>query len=60
MKKKGQHDIAFVKKLESITFAKLFIYAQLKKLPSLKAISFKVKHKKKLQKELTLENIIKS
>lgn len=40
----------YVKKLDSLTFIKLFIFAQLNQLPSLKSISFKVKHKKKLQK----------
>ncbi|MCC2252453.1 DUF4372 domain-containing protein, partial [Virgibacillus sp. AGTR] len=38
----------YVKKLDSLTFTKLFIYAQLKQLSSLKEISFKVRHKKKL------------
>ncbi|MBE3571085.1 MAG: DUF4372 domain-containing protein, partial [Bacillales bacterium] len=37
----------YVKKLDSLTFTKLFIYAQLKQLDSLKKISFKVKNKKK-------------
>lgn len=50
----------YVKKLDRITFTKLFIYAQLKQLPSLKTISFKVRHKKKLQKELGLKSISKS
>ncbi|MED1440087.1 DUF4372 domain-containing protein [Aeribacillus composti] len=50
----------YVKKLDSLTFTKLFIYAQLKQLDSLKKISFKVKHKKKLQKELGLKSISKS
>jgi hypothetical protein len=50
----------YVKKLDSLTFIKLFIYAQLKQLSSLKAISFKVRHKKKLQKELGLKSISKS
>jgi hypothetical protein len=50
----------YVKKLDSITFTKLFIYAQLKQLPSLKMISFKVRHKKKLQQELGLKSISKS
>jgi carbamoylphosphate synthase large subunit len=30
----------YVKKLDSITFTNIFIYAQLKQLPSLKTISF--------------------
>ena len=47
----------YVKKLDSLTFTKLFIYAQLKQLDSLKKIRFKVKHKKNLQKELGLKNI---
>lgn len=50
----------YVKKLDSLTFTKLFIYAQLEKLPSLKRISQKVKRKKKLQKELGLKSISKS
>lgn len=50
----------YVKKLDSLTFTKLFIYAQLKQLSSLKEISFKVRHKKKLQKELGLKSISKS
>lgn len=50
----------YVKKLDSLTFTKLFIYAQLKQLSSLKTISFKVRHKKKLQKELGLKSISKS
>ncbi|MED3648806.1 IS4 family transposase [Halalkalibacterium halodurans] len=50
----------YVKKLDSLTFIKLFIYAQLKQLSSLKEISFKVRHKKKLQKELGLKSISKS
>ncbi|MDE3837791.1 hypothetical protein C0966_11110 [Bacillus methanolicus] len=50
----------YVKKLDSLTFTKLFIYAQLKQLDSLKKISFKVKNKKKLQKELGLKSISKS
>jgi hypothetical protein len=49
----------YVKKLDSLTFTKLFIYAQLKQLDSLKKISFKVKQKK-LQKELGLKSISKS
>lgn len=43
-----------------MTFTKLFIYAQLEKLPSLKRISQKVKRKKKLQNELGLKSISKS
>lgn len=50
----------YVKKLDSLTFTKLFIYAQLKQLDSLKKVSFKVRHKKKLQKELGLKSISKS
>ncbi|PLR80423.1 hypothetical protein CVD25_19030 [Bacillus canaveralius] len=50
----------YVKKLDSLSFIKLFIYAQLKQLPSLKKISFKVRHRKKLQKELGLKSISKS
>lgn len=48
------------KKLDSLTFTKLFIYAQLKQLDSLKKISFKVKHKKRLQRELGLKRISSS
>ncbi|WP_066414658.1 DUF4372 domain-containing protein [Sutcliffiella sp. NC1] len=47
----------YTKKLDSLTFTKLFIYAQLMKLGSLKKISLKVKNKKKLQKELGLKCI---
>lgn len=50
----------YVKKLDSLTFTKLFIYAQLEKLPSLKRISQKVKRKKKLQKELGFKSISQS
>lgn len=50
----------YVKKLTSIAFTKLFIYAQLLKLDSLDKISLKVKHSKKLQKELELKSISKS
>lgn len=50
----------YTKKLDSLTFMKLFIYAQLMKLGSLKKISRKVKNKKKLQKELGLKSISKS
>lgn len=50
----------YVKKFDSLTFIKLFIYAQLMQLDSLKKISFKVKHKKKLQKELGIKSISKS
>ncbi len=39
----------YTKKLDSLTFTKLFIYAQLMKLGSLKKISLKVKNKKKLR-----------
>lgn len=51
---------SYTKKLDCLTFVKLFIYAQLKKLSSLGKISFKVKHKKKLQKALGLKSISKS
>lgn len=51
---------SYTKKLDCLTFAKLFIYAQLKELSSLGKISFKVKHKKKLQKALGLKSISKS
>ncbi|GAE91782.1 hypothetical protein JCM21714_738 [Gracilibacillus boraciitolerans JCM 21714] len=34
----------YVKKLDLLTFTKLFIYAQLKELPSLRRVNEKMKH----------------
>lgn len=50
----------YVKKLDTFSFTKLFIYAQLKQIPSLTKLSFKVSHKKKLQRMIGLDNISKS
>ncbi|WEG10920.1 IS4 family transposase [Pullulanibacillus sp. KACC 23026] len=50
----------YVKKLDTLTFAKLFIFAQINQLESLKLISNKVKRLKKLQKELGLKSISQS
>ncbi|WP_096188825.1 IS4 family transposase [Evansella halocellulosilytica] len=50
----------YTKKLDCLTFTKVFIYAQLLQIDSLKKISFKVKHKKRLQRELGLKSISKS
>jgi plasmid maintenance system killer protein len=47
----------YTKKLDSLTFLKLFVFAQLKQLPSLADISLQVKMKEKLQEELQLESI---
>ncbi|WP_019412392.1 IS4 family transposase [Paenisporosarcina sp. TG20] len=50
----------YVKKFDSLTFVKLFIYAQLKNLSSLGRISEKVKRKKTVQKAVGIESISKS
>jgi hypothetical protein len=50
----------YTKKLYSLPFLKLSIYSQLTRLDSLRRISFKVKHKKRLQRILGLKSISKS
>lgn len=50
----------YVKKLDVLTFTRLFIYAQLKGLPSLRRVSEKVKRKKTVQRQIGLESISKS
>lgn len=47
----------YVKKLRTLPFAKLFIYAQLQKTSSLTDISFELKHNPTLQKELGITTI---
>ncbi|WP_299095771.1 IS4 family transposase [uncultured Metabacillus sp.] len=47
----------YVKKLDSLKFLKLFIYAQLKQIESLTDISLDLKTNKKLQKEIGLKSI---
>lgn len=50
----------YTKKLDVLTFTKLFIYAQLQELPSLRRVSEKVKRKKTVQRLIGLDNISKS
>ncbi|MEK5040687.1 IS4 family transposase [Sporosarcina sp. FSL K6-3457] len=50
----------YVKKLDTLTFTKLFIYAQLQGLPSLRRISEKVKRKKTVQRIIGIVSISKS
>lgn len=50
----------YVKKLNSLAFTKLFIYAQLKNLPNLRRISEQVARKKTLQRIIGLKSISKS
>jgi Transposase DDE domain/Domain of unknown function (DUF4372) len=47
----------YVKKLNTLCFTKLFIYAQLHQIQSLEDISLEVKNNKSLQKELGLNSI---
>jgi hypothetical protein len=47
----------YVKKLDTLTFVKLFIYAQLTQTSSLTGISFQLKNNQFIQKELGLETI---
>ncbi|WP_407272916.1 transposase [Radiobacillus sp. PE A8.2] len=50
----------YVKKLDLLTFTRLFIHAQLKGLPSLRRVSENVKRKKMVQRQVGLESISKS
>lgn len=47
----------YVKKLDILTFLKLFIYAQLNQTSSLTDMSFNLKHDQSLQRELGLKSI---
>jgi hypothetical protein len=47
----------YVKKLSTLRFAKLFIFAQIQQFQSLQDISLEVKHNKGLQRELGLNSI---
>jgi hypothetical protein len=47
----------YTKKLDTLTFSKLFVFAQMKQISSLTDISMKLGADEKLQKELTLESI---
>jgi hypothetical protein len=47
----------YVKKLDTLTFVKLFIYAQIQQTSSLTNISFELRHNPSLQKELDLKTI---
>ncbi|MBP1950971.1 IS4 family transposase [Virgibacillus litoralis] len=50
----------YVKKLDVLTFTKLFIYSQLENVSTLGRISEKVKRKKNVQREIGLKSISKS
>lgn len=50
----------YVKKLDTITFTRLFIFAQLNQIASLTDLSLRVKNKKKIQKQIGIKNISKS
>ena len=50
----------YVKKLDTLTFVKLFIYAQLHQTSSLTDISFQLNNDRALQEELGLKSISKS
>lgn len=50
----------YVKKLDSLTFLKLFIFAQLQGIPDLGRISKKLKRKKKIQRLAGIKSISKS
>ncbi|MBP1950972.1 IS4 family transposase [Virgibacillus litoralis] len=50
----------YVKKLDVLTFTRLFIYAQLKGLPNLRRVSEKVSRKKTVQRQVGIESISKS
>ncbi len=47
----------YAKKLDTLMFAKLFIYAELMEIPSLTEISFELNHQQLLQSELGLKSI---
>src|SRR5699024_7363377 len=49
-----------LKKLDVLTFTKLFIHAQLKGLPNLRRVSENVKRKKTIQRQVGIESISKS
>jgi hypothetical protein len=50
----------YVKKLDVLTFTRLFIYAQLKRLPNLRRVSENVSRKKTVQRQVGIESISKS
>lgn len=50
----------YVKKLDTMAFAKLFIFAQLHQIASLTDISLRIKNKKNVQKEVGMKSISKS
>src|SRR5699024_664967 len=50
----------YVKKLDVLTFTRLFIYAQLKRLPNLRRVSENVSRKKTVQRLVGIESISKS
>ncbi len=50
----------YVKKLNVLTFTRLFIYAQLKELPNLRRVSENVSRKKTVQRQVGIKSISKS
>lgn len=50
----------YVKKLDVLTFTRLFIFAQLKSLPNLRRVSETVSRKKMVQRQVGIESISKS
>jgi hypothetical protein len=50
----------YIKKLNSLTFTKLFIYAQLKQIPSITKLGLRINYRKCPQEMVGLDNISKS